>query len=313
MRRGTLAVAALTLLLVTSGCNAVLQDRTTTVTREEYDVPAEPNVSTTPTTTVPPNETDVAPGLASHGIRDAFAIAEAHANRLAGDSYRVRHNYTVRYPNGTVVRQRGVDASVGVRAGEFRVYRSELEDGRRVEERFYSGGDLSPVYGARTAEESTDYWIREDDDDRSIDLRDVLFQDPTYKSRLYSLLSAVESARVSPDDTTDPESYVVRATGYEDRYLISGMGNAPARNVTMVAFVAESGVVEGLFVRYRTEVDGRTVVVEEGFRFEGVGSTDVEAPAWVDEARAAESDETSGGADGDDGGGGNENGDGDGG
>lgn len=228
------------------------------------------------------------PGVSESGSVDAYDLLSSHADGLEGRSVTVRHR----------VVQRFVD---GGSAGEVR-YRSESV-GRYGETprhwyvvREVSGTNV-PVFGGESGR--VRLWSN-----RTVSVRSVTVNDTTsYEGRaptravdragfdrLFTLISALDPEFVERQERNGTETFLLRA----ERTTLPGdgvLGGTVAssslsdpRNASLSVRVTDDGVVRSYDLTYVATAGNRTVEVVESVQFEGVGSTTVPRPAWVDTA-----------------------------
>lgn len=233
-----------------------------------------------------------APGVTEAGVAEPDTLAAAHEAVLAGSSYRITSNRTVRYANGTLREQLRVDvmltadgtylASAVTRGASAPVFlgrppadgtywsngtvyvRKLTRDGRTTYNQFDG-----PTSGAGTPQ----YWART-----------VPFggRQATPRGFYSSLFAAVPAEVVGNVSTENATAYrlageAARAGGFVDDV-------ADPRNVRLVATVREDGLVRSLSLRYAGVVDGEPVRVVRTVRYRNVGATAVERPPWFEKA-----------------------------
>lgn len=279
VRRATaLALAGLAVL---AGCGGFAADRRQ-ATLSPAPVPSE-SPTASPTATPAPT---VAPGVTRRRLADPVALVEAHAARLQATNYTVRVNRTVRYENGTLRNRRRKVTRVADQGNRYR--RRIAVEGRvapppvesppgRVEQ--WSDG-VWLFSRVTTAGRTTYRALHPDQYDR---VREYYRPLPD-RDALVLALSAVEK-RVRP---ADGGGYRVVATrlARPAQFALAGRADRP-RNLTLSMHVTPRGVVRSMHVAYEGTVDGAPVTVTRTVRYGDLGTTVVERPAWVDEARAA--------------------------
>lgn len=275
--RVTPVVVAVLLLAGCSGPPTLTDPDPTTATVTPVDVPA---------------DYAYAPGVTEAGVTEPDTLAVAHESVLAGSSYRITSNRTVRYANGTLREQLLVDvalaadgtylASAATRGPAAPVFlgrppangtywsngtvyvRKLTRDGRTTYNQFETPGS-----GAATWQ----YWTRT-----------VPFggEQATPRRFYESLFAAVPVRVVGEVSAGNATTY--RLVGEEPRTTQFVDEVADPRNVRLVATVRDDGLVESLSLRYEGEVDGATVRVVRTVRYRNVGSTTVERPPWFEKA-----------------------------
>jgi hypothetical protein len=225
-----------------------------------------------------PGAADV-PGLAGRGVVDRLALAEANERALSNRSYTIWiDSYTTRVDgaNETTV-QRDVDVAVAgdrYRLVETRVV-GELNR-TRVRDVYDDGPDLYVAEGSR---ENATYRVLRGERSVPGSVDPWLF-DQTVALRAFTTVETDVTARFERSGRT---YYVVEGRGKPASVYASRVGN-----YTVVATVAESG----LLVEGRTSYD---LVTDAGFlrvafewEYDRIGETRVDRPAWYDDARAAD-------------------------
>lgn len=286
MRRGTFAAFAVALLVFGAGCSSVFQERTPPVTRTPYGVPGD-----TPRTSLPEGAGDIAPGLQSHALRDPRALTEAHARILSGQGFDVHYNRIVYEENGSIWRGKNVRVAVAPNRTRFYISVDDVTDDIGYPEayddiRYWSAGNGSPVLRA-THDEGPPEYSTVTPGDRGTGAADVLGADPTFAGRLYELLSAIETVRVSPTGDSDRNTFVVRALNLSEEADFDRVGGRGTRDVALAFLVTEEGLLNEIYLSYSTTVDGRELRVVEQYRFLDIGNPVVYTPVWEDDARAA--------------------------
>lgn len=261
-------LAALAVLVLLAGCNGGF-GITESAQSPTPDAPAE-----TP------------PGLSASNVTDGFALADAHADALAGANFTVRGRHTLTAANGT--RLVNATAVRQVAADHDRVATQRTFDGARERpfetpvDRVDSWSNESHLHYRLSGPNGTEYTVSNVSGGRV----DVV--DPTGRRTLQSYYLHAESSTVAAVDG----SIELRLTLSPD---VNASATPPVDVTERTATVTmtESGRVE----RYRVEYTGRlrnapdTTV--EGVRvveFGALGETAVERPAWIPAARNATAD-----------------------
>lgn len=259
---------------------------------------ATPVAAGTPGTTgTPVDDGRYPPGVTEEGVVDPALLGRAHETALAGESYVLVSDRSVRYANGTL-RSR---LAVRVRLAADRGYLARAE----------TAGPHAPVFLGRPPARGV-YWSNGTvyarrltrDGERvynTFDPSTGLTGAGTWKywtttvafggslgdpERTYGRFLGAVPVRVAR--TKEPDGrrrYVLHG---EADAVESFRGGADARNLTLSASVTGDDVVRSFRVRYRTTVDGKRVVVRWVIRYEGVGRTTVDRPPWLDRALRGE-------------------------
>ncbi|UPV75464.1 hypothetical protein M0R89_05195 [Halorussus limi] len=295
MRR-SLALAV-GLLLVLAGCNAFPGGETDTTS--EVTTRAD-GTTVSEATTGEPTETAggsaLPPGLSANSVTDAAALAAAHEQVLANQTYTYDRKVRVVADNGSELGRWGQHTQVG--AERLRFNHTQTGTGVSVagitieDSRVYTNGSVT-------------FWNASAYRDGYRRVAGRGFAETTFSSEqlLADVLNGSATSVTSvapPEETGGVESdggqwYRVRAEGENRTFTYrprNGSVEVNATNVTATALVAPSGFVRNVTYEYdfeRGSVSGhRTMTV----RYSAVGETTVEVPAWVDEAEAVHANRT---------------------
>ncbi|PSQ48799.1 hypothetical protein BRD15_04720 [Halobacteriales archaeon SW_6_65_15] len=280
-------VLAVCVLLVLAGCSAAPGNDggAAAETTEGDDAETETEATDRDSTG---SDADLPPGLSTDGVTDAAALAAAHEEALAGQSYTYDREVRVVAANGTEVGGWSQHVQVGADRLEFN--HTQTGEGLSV-----SGTDIedSQVY----TDGSVTFW-------KADAFRDGFRREPgrgfaaeTFSSEqlLADAVNAAETrvTEVEPEGDSDDGMgdgtwYRVRAENGSETLTYdapNGTVAVEATNVTATAVVAPSGFVRNVTYEFdfvRGNVSGhRTMTV----RYSGVGETTVEVPAWVEDAK----------------------------
>jgi hypothetical protein len=275
MRRRALLTVCVCLLLVLAGCNALPGSgpagETTTTS------PSEPTAGG-PTL----NEEHLPPGLSGSEVTDAGALAAAHEEVLAGQSY-------------TYDRAVRVVAANGTRLGEWRQHTQVGSDRLRFNHT-QTGTGVSvagvPIDDTRVyTNGSVTYWNTSIFSDGFRRESGRGFAENTFSSEqlLADVLNASDSA-VSAVERDGETWYRVRAATEAETFSYNapnGTAEVNATNVTATVLVASSGLVRNVTYEFdfaRGTVSGhRTMTI----RYSHLGATEVAVPPWVEDAERA--------------------------
>lgn len=245
--------------------------------------PAE-SAATTPTatppgtaTTAPPEQ--LAPGLTDEGVVDSWALSHAHANVLLNASFSVSSVETRWTSDGS----RRVVATGTTRVAEGG---TPLYFAREV-----AGDDPGPtVIDAdielwRTENVSYTRFVSENGTSyrESTSTQDILSEPATAWDGIYTLFVGVNTTTVERVERNATTLYRVVSTSQPR----PGLSTRERSNYSLSALIDPSGLVHRYRVTYDAHEDGRTLHVTRTWRLSGVGSTTVEQPGWLDEARNA--------------------------
>jgi hypothetical protein len=275
-----LEVVALAALLVTAGCSGlgpVSGDGTATSSLTPVPIPESDD------------REELAPGLTADGVESPEALADGHAASLSNRSYQLAVNRTVRYENGTLREQLLLDLSVaadrsyvvetGTAGPEAPVFLG-TPPARAV---FWSNGsvyarqltrdnettytEFQPTDGAGTWR----YWAR------TVPFGGQLASPRGFIETTFASVPVRITRRVPAGETVTYWVAGNQATG-----PLSDVSDPQA--VDLRARVTTSGLMRSLTLSYVGTMDGETVTVRWTVRYEDVGNTTVERPAWIDRA-----------------------------
>jgi hypothetical protein len=268
MRRLALWVVVFA-VVVTAGCSSLAGDDGATA--DSSTVTAVP--IQTPQSTPAPST--VAPGLATDRIVDYTALVENHGRVINGTAHTYRRNVTRRYANGTVWR---TYSTVVERNGSTLRYRynwttAASTGSGQVIDRWTSG---DRTYVARTDGNRTTYAV----ENATAGGGPVLGTRSGYAASLPQFLQRLEVTVAGTESRNGQRLY--RLETPEPKAL------PPSRNVTFVGYVTPDGV----FTEYRLTYDvvrrDTSIGVTVAASFEGIGSTTVSRPEWVDRVPESE-------------------------
>jgi hypothetical protein len=236
-----------------------------------------------------PADDGLPPGVDQSGTVDASVLAAAHGDLLEDASYTLTTNRTVRSANGSLRSTLDVEL--------------ELSAVRNYYANVTVAGPAAPVVIGEPPTRA-EYWS---DDEvylrrQAIDNRTVYSRyngseayvgtwrfwlgsvalDIDPETDLYTTLRSFET-RVA--DRSDGRVHLV-GTAVSSRAFVDDQDDvATVENATLHAFVGDDGLVASYHVVYdAVRGDGETVRVRRSVRFDTVGNTTVDRPAWYDEA-----------------------------
>lgn len=253
------------------------------VSEQAGESPADASATTptrTPVETATESPEQFAPGLTEAGVTDARALAGAHGDRLRNTSYTVVAVRTTWNENRSIHWTADSHARVG--AG-----------GSPVQFVWNTSGSPpdSSTLRADVAiwHSDTHSFTRFVDRNgtanysHSAPQRDMLGSTPGSGTSIHSLLGAVNTTAVERIDAGDGTLYRVVSTSQPH----SALFDRSRSNYSLSALIDSSGLVHRYRVSYDVHEDGRTRHVTRTWRLSDVGSTTVEKPPWLDEARNA--------------------------
>lgn len=191
------------------------------------------------------------PGLTNDSVVSTDALARAHRNALANQSY----NLTVRW-----------ETSAG--AGRTRL---DVEGERRY---YYRSEQMDGAYSDRTFVDGTDRYDRHR---RPLGVKYVHGQSVAARDRFGHLTGRLLRSFLP----TGPARITPHPLGYELAVGRPPTGFERTDAYTARAVVGPEGFVYAFAVTYRNTAQNTTV--HHRFRYTEVGTTTVERPAWVDE------------------------------
>ena len=262
VKRSTLAVSLVVVLVLLSGCSAVLDGGSGDGTGAGTETPNSAE------------EFDYADGFGPNGITDSQQALESYQSAVeARGSYASTHGFDARANDG--------NTSVDI---ENRV---DFEN-----QQGYQRADVdSPTYSGLFEsyyENDTRYRRSEvgGQSNVSVDEQDFTTAELTSTDPIRPLLSNVSSYEVSieqRDGTTVAVYERSGAEGIDSFYNLNESTNISAFSATFA--VDSEGIVHSASydITYTTEGEERTVTME--FELSDLGETSVERPDWVDEAR----------------------------
>jgi hypothetical protein len=253
---------------------------------------ASPTISPAPVPTAPATPgARLAPGVTREGVVVPGALLAAHRERLVGTAYRT-DRLRLRIRGGTV---------------SSRVSTVARYDGtgRYLVERTISGSDTDRLGTATRVEQYADaeagYRRRVVGDRRAVYSTvgispapgpepTAVLADPLAGRDVVLAFSAVRARVVTRERAGGTTTLTLAGEGLRSREALRaylGRSNvSTVRNLSIRATVTGDGLVTSLAVRYTIRVDGRTERVLRRARFSGVGTTEVQRPAWYDTAAA---------------------------
>ncbi|AWB27994.1 DUF7537 family lipoprotein [Halococcoides cellulosivorans] len=254
--RATVVTTALVVAL--AGCSLPSDAPTDTVTPVDIGSTDPPGVST---------RTDSV---------DAEALLDAHERALANRSFALRVNRTERQ-HGETVGTLGVDAGFGAADGEYRM--DVRASGRLTayawaqRSRYWAGDGQSVV--VREYNQTTLYHQTEP-------ARWALPIESTRRSRIAGALADLTVTSI------EPQASGVRIEARADPAGdgVTDFWSAPTvRSATLVLDVSNAGLIRAIDLEYTlVESDGDRIQIRETTQIDGVGSTTVGRPAWVETA-----------------------------
>lgn len=276
MRGEGVRVAGVVALLILAGCSA----------------PVGPvgSGATTDTPTLTPAELPPAPpppGLSMDDIVDATALATAHDDALADQSFTISTSYRLTDENGTVTslnRTRRIAANRTVYAATQRATWTNRSPVRSVSRRIdlYHTGEQT-FY--RAVDETVSY-------DRVFDRRGLT--DPTTVGRLRELYIAGDGWQVTRRSDEDRVDYVLVTESVSRGALEPPTFATAPRDPRLTVRLTADGRLVGWQLTYavtyghgEAETEGRVVRTTN---VSAVGTTQVREPPWLDDARNATAD-----------------------
>lgn len=260
---------AVAVLLVLAGCNAPGADPTPAASVTPAPVPDDP--------TTPTPSGQLAPGVGAEAV-NAGRLASAHERTLSRSSYTVNQTQRQTFANGTVRSRYVTVARFAAAPGRFAVTlrQTDRRDGRPVTRSVRRFGDGERTYEAVTENGTTTYGQLRWPDGSLRDPRRVYPGNLTNARSIARLFSLVE---MRPVDRSENGTVRLRSR--------TNVSLPPLSNVSVTAVVSRRGVVRSYRVTYRTVRAGEPVATTVAVSYSRVGTTTVERPGWVSEARNA--------------------------
>lgn len=233
-----------------------------------------PDPAPTVTPAPVPDATDdgssaLAPGLSERGVTDPARLAAAHARTLSSTTYTLERTDSRRYANGTFQARYDRTVRIGPDAYHYVLERRDRNGtATRTTERWI-GEDRG---FERVADDGVRYRRLND----TLDARARRTAGERGIERLFALLDVRLVDRFERDGRVH----------YRLALAPDGGDLRPLRNVSFSAVVDERGVVRSYDLSYRITRRGRTLEVTVAVEIDGLGTTTVSTPEWVE--RAAE-------------------------
>lgn len=260
----------LAVLVVLSGC--------TFAPTETPSPTASPTAVRTPTPTA---DVAVSEWLATDGVTDAWALANAHREALADTAFTVHRTTTGRYANGSLRLESQSTARYAADRERYHVVGTFETSGSRVEaweREVWSNG--STTVGVSNTTDKTTYT-------HSAVIRST---DYTAWERIYAVLVGMDSATVTPTIANESRAYrIVDRNVSNPRALASDGAILPGavestRNGSAAAVVRPDGTIRRVSAAVTVETETGTIDVVRTIRITDVGTTTVPRPEWVSPA-----------------------------
>lgn len=271
------ACLCVALLAVLAGCSGLQPAPAEPVSVTPAEVPQAESTPTTPTATAPGRSTAAA---------DYSAVAGAHRSLLGNASYTVHATQTIRYPEAGRHGVRQLSGRFDA-AGRFH---AELTRSGTVYgvtsptlTRYYADGQQVLVQPGRNRSEGVRVTARDELEDPTA----VLPMDPRFASELRQVFATTRVVNLTQlaRDGHPYQRVLVRVRGPVERSppppLVS---TTVIRNLTAAIVIDERGFVQRFSVRYDASIVGKPAIVTLSARYEAVGDTTVERPAWAERA-----------------------------
>ncbi|MFD1514019.1 hypothetical protein [Halomarina rubra] len=284
MHRAVVAVVACLLVLAGCGTDGVGE-------RGGLGTPAAPvTPAPVPGDRPAPADTEateeVAPGVTNAGVVDSGRLVAAHVEHVRGRSVATTRRTVVYGVDGRVRSSAQTRAFVGAdRRRAFVDHRVAGPpagfgmDDERVQQ--YVAGET--VF-ARTVSNGTERFASSARDPYATTGSALVSNISTGPSLATAFAAFVFD--VAPHAGAWAESrYRLRSTTDPERGALAGLADERAQDVSFMATVTDEGLVTWWRMAYTTDRDGETVRVVRTVSFDGVGTTTVERPGWVDDAR----------------------------
>jgi len=227
-------------------------------------------------------------GIGSEGVVDPKLIGDAHANRTLEGSYTLVSEQMIWRLDGTVLSsyllrlQLDADLSYFAAAETAGQAAPGLLGPPPASAEFWSNGTTHLYASERTNGSYEEFSPR-----GAIGTWRYWATSGAFPSLASDTPSTVVRSSFAAVPTTTEDRRTIEGT---TRYRLAGSRNvtddlpfeeaSPARNVTLVADVDETGFVRHLKLEYRGTLDGEPVVVTRRFSYVGVGETEVGGPPW---------------------------------
>lgn len=261
--RKQMAAIAVAALLVFAGCSAGGDGDATTAPPETTDVPADATTATDSGGDSPIYESPL----------DATTVAENHESAIR-DAGTFTLASTSNQSQGEQSRTVDSTVSVDLSSGE---YFSQRDAGAQVVETYAYGNGTT--YQRLSFENQSRYSIPQ----RTTNTSQLASGD------IGSFVDAFQFDHVSTESVEDTETDVYEASGFEDlNQSADGFGGLDEENVTSIdarVYVADSGLVKQFEYSLVIQTGNGEASISIQQRYTDIGSTTVEQPPWLDEAR----------------------------
>lgn len=276
MDRGTcLCVALLTVL---AGCSGLHPSPPEPVSVTPAAVPEVGSTPTTPTATVASGR--------SPASSNYSAVASAHRSLLGTESYTVHASQTIRYPETGRRGERQLSGRFDA-AGQFHAEFTRSGTVYGVSSptltRYYADDRQVLVLGGANGSDG----VRVAGRDELGDPTDVLPMDPRFASELRQVFATTRVVNLTQlgRDGHPYQRVLVRVRGPVERpHPPPLVTTTVIRNLSATLVIDERGFVQRFSVRYEAWIGGQPAIVTLSARYEAVGDTTVERPAWAERA-----------------------------
>ncbi len=285
MKRSAIAVA-LVLVVGLAGCSSFLGLDSGPRTTDSSTTDSSTTDSSTTDATTFPKDANLAPGLTGAGVSDPEQLAFTHRQGLDGRSFTWRSTTVVTATNGTEIGRQRQTVQVG--ADRRRYNSSTMSSG-------FNGDESTQLY--RTYSNSTVSYTHLETQDGRFDkssgqvyLRGQ-FAMEEYYANLFDAIPTNVTGSVERDGTT---LYRVVGTNETQRMAFAGSKGkkVTVTNVAMSALIDSDGRIWQFVLEYDYDFRGRSARWKRTISYEDVGTTTVERPSWLAEAKETLANET---------------------
>ncbi|MDS0300415.1 hypothetical protein NDI76_16835 [Halogeometricum sp. S1BR25-6] len=259
MARPALRLAVLFVVL-TAGCSSTFGG-------------LDPRTSETAAPTAVPEPVPYPPGVTDDGVSDAVVLVRAHQRATANASYVANRTLTVRYPNGTRIRQvRTIRHGVG--DGVY--YMRQRTTGNASRLRSNAAFEIwtnETVSVASVPNEGEREFFRLAEERRIQQLS---------RERLLDLFARVETTTTGTTREGEPLVHLLGTDDPTGEMRTTGVQNVAVESFS--AAVTPEGVVRSYSFRYEGTLNGESVTVTEEYRLKPREKRTVDRPEWVSTA-----------------------------
>ncbi|WP_323675758.1 hypothetical protein [Halorubellus sp. PRR65] len=284
-------VVPVLVIVVLAGCGGTTPGATTPATdatTAETTSPAAASTTSTTTTrsstqttgtgTGDDGDVDGPPGVSNGTVTDAFALTDAHVDAVANGSHAIVEAHSLASANGTAFLNASTTVAVASNPDVYLVESTRAGAGVDDRERsLYANGSIVARHPAENASYAVVHTPRGEPATPASMYPGV----PRNVDALSLLLASSEDATAT---RVGAATYHVTAAGASaDAVDAEGVALDSASNATLDLYVTDEGRVLNYTVSFDATRNGTALAGEIRVRYDAVGETEVEAPAWFRE------------------------------